>query len=210
MAESNHKKRPPVAWVVWIVGVAMCWPALAVVLVWRRIKWRNRWVTMSVLLNVLFLIACVIAVSDPRTASQKADDRLHALIEPDCVEWEPDFLRFCRPRIGSDLARIEPSTIYVAERGRPRARFEYEDENMQAITDISAYDEFGRSWMHVNFQDRLISFDHYPDDVSSRPDLSFIDRDLDGIPDQKIDWDLVKGFERVGEIVWRPLKKKDD
>ena len=105
---------------------------------------------------------------------------------------------------------MEPSTIYVAERGRPPARFEYEDENMQAIIEISAYDEFGRSWMNVDFQDRLISFDHYPDDVSSRPDLSFMDRDLDGIPDQKIDWDLVKGFERVGEIVWRPLKKKDD
>lgn len=210
MADSNSKNRPPVAWVCWIVGVAIWWPALAVVLVWRRMKGHHGWVSLSVLLNVFFLGMFVIVALDERTESQRADDRIQALIEPDCVECEPDFLKFCRPRIGSELARIEPTAIYVAARGLPRVRFEYEDKSLQAITDIVAYDEFGRSWVNVDFQDGLISFNHYPDDVRSSPDLSFIDRDLDGIPDQKVDWDLVKGFERVGEIVWRPLKKKDD
>lgn len=209
MADPNNKKRPPVVWVVWIVSVAMWWPALAVILAWKRMNWRNAWVSLSVLLNVFFLSMLVIVALDERTDSQKAEDRLQALIEPDCVECQPEFLKFCRPRIGSELARMEPNTIYIAESGLPRARFEYADENTQTITDISAFDEFGRSWMNINFQDGLITFDRYPNDVSSSPDMTFTDRDLDGIPDQKIDWDLVKGFERVGDVVWRPLKKND-
>jgi len=210
MAGSNNGKRPPVAWVVWIVGVAMWWPALAAGLVWRRMKWRNAWVSLSVILNVFFVSMFVIVSLDERTESQRAEDRLQPLIAPDCIEFEPEALKFCRPRIGSELARIEPNTTYVAERGHPRARFGYEDENIRAITDIQVFDDVGRSCVNVNFKDGLISFDHYPNEGRSSPDLSFMDRDMDGIPDQKIDWDLAIGFERVGEIVWRPMKKKDD
>lgn len=209
MPDTNNWNRPPVAWIVWIVGVAMTWPALAVVLVWRRIKWQNAWVSLSVLLNIFFIGVCVIVALDERTESQRAEERLWTLIEPDCVEFEPEFLKFCRPRIGSDLARRQPTAIFVAELGVPRVLFEYEDENPQTVTDIVAYDKDGRSWVSVNFQAGLVSFDHYSD-ASCEPDLSFLDRDLDGIPDKKIDWELKKGFERVGEIVWRPIKKKDD
>lgn len=171
---------------------------------------RRPWVTLSVLFNVFFISMIAVVALDERTETQREEDRLRVLIEPDCVEFQPEFLEFCRPRIGSELARIEPTTVYVSERGIERVRIEYEDENRQAIADIMAYDEFGRSWVNVDFQDGLISFDHYPDDARWDPDFSLIDRDLDGIPDQKVDWVLRKRFERVGEIIWRPFKKKDD
>lgn len=210
MADSDNKKVPRVE-TVGIVGVAMLLsPLLAIVLELWRMKWRRAWVSLSVLLNVFFISMFAIVALDERTESQSADEEHETLIGPDCVEYEPEFLKFCRPRNGSDLARTEPNTIYVAAGGLPRARFEYEGENLQAISDISAFDEFGRSWVNVNFRAGLISFDHYPNDARSSPDMTFVDRDLDGIPDQKIDWDLKKGFERVGEVGWRVLKKKDD
>lgn len=210
MADPNNEKRRPVARWAWIGGVATVWPALAVALVWRRINWRRPWVSLSVLLNILFLSALAIVALDERTLSQIREDSLQALIVPDCVECEPELLKFCRPRVGSELARIEPNTIHVVHGGVRRGRFEFEDENMHAITEMAAFDEFGRSWINVNFQDGQIIFDHYPNDAEWSPDFSLIDRDLDGMPDQKVDWDLAKRFERTSEIVWHPLIKKDD
>jgi hypothetical protein len=174
------------------------------------LKWRHAGIILSVLLNVFFIGVVVVVALDEKAERQRWDEVVRVLSEPNFVEYESEHLRFFRPRTGSELARIEPTAIYAAVDGVPRARFEFEDQELQAITSVSAYDEFGRRWVDVDFQDGKLSVEHYPNDVRSQPDLSFIDIDLDGIPDQKIDWALAKGFERAGEIVWRPMKTKDD
>lgn len=209
MRESRKQRRPPVAWVVWIVGVAMTWPALAVALVWKRLRWRNPWVSLSVLINLLFFVALAIAILDERSLSQREEDSLPAVLWPDCVECRPESLKLCRPRVGSEMARIEPDAIYVVQDGVARVRIAYETADHGSISDISIYDESGRRWTIVDFKDNTLMFEHYSDDLVGNPDFSLIDRDLDGVPDEKVDWNSAKGFERVGELNWQLLVSED-
>lgn len=208
MRNSRNARRPPVAWVAWITSVAMAWPALAVALVWRRLSWRSAWVSLSVLVNLLFLVTVAIAILDERSLSQRKEDGLQAVFG-DCVGCSPESLTFCRPRAGSEMARVEPNALYVVEAGIPRVRLECENEEMPTISEISTYDELGRRWTIVNFKNHTLSFEHYSDESVGDPDFSLIDRDLDGVPDQKVDWSSSTGFERVGELRWQPLEKKD-
>lgn len=185
-------------------------PVLAAMWEARRLRWRQVLVGLSVLLNIVFVGAMVAVVLGEKAEGDTGDQQLGGMVAPDCIECAPGVLKFCRPRETSELARVEPNTIYVAMDGRPRARFVFEDDKLRAITRMSAFDEHGRSWLSVNFLDRSIIFDHYPEDWISKPDMSFLDKDADGIPDKKVDWIRKEGFERVGDIVWRRIKKKDD
>lgn len=185
-------------------------PVLAGMWEARRLRWRQVLVGLSVLLNLVFIGAMVAVILDEKAEGDTEDKQLGDIVAPDCIECAPGVLQFCSPREASELARVEPNTIYVAMNGRPRARFVFEDDKLRAITEMSAFDEHGRSWLSVSFHPGAIIFDHYPEDWISKPDMSFIDKDADGIPDKKVDWISKKGFERVGDVVWRHIKKEDN
>lgn len=173
--------------------------ACAVIWTARGKRWKSTLIALSVCGNLLSLFVVLLA-----TYSMK---REQAKLAPGFVLHSSGPLRFCRAPTDSELARILPNTIYVSSGGVIRARFEFGDSELTVLTTTTVMDEYGRPWIDASVNDGTFMYNQFVDDEQEDPVFSLRDRNGNGIPDIKVNWNLGQSFEAEGDLAWRRIDR---
>ncbi len=189
--------------------IASCYGVGKVVLGQQGAK--RRLFVLSVSANLLFglflLLVFIVGYTDEHEGEgeQLKGEVAGRLVAAHCSQRPQGPLVFCEAVSGSELARLAPNTIYVASEGLIRARFEFDSQDLEALTEVSISDRHGRLWIDVDLVDGTMIYSRYTDDLRIEPNMGMMDRDGDGIPDTMMNWDTETRFEPVREFVWRPV-----
>lgn len=196
-----------------IAALLWVWPPLGVF--WGVLavffgpgKWKYRLFAVSVAGNVLFVFVLTLGYLATEADSHGILSPTETeLVAPECVECTQDALRFCQAPRDSELARIVPHAVYVAFDGRMTARFEFVDERLDRLREVTISDEHGRPWIDAELATGRVIYSRYGEPHAQDPTESLIDEDGDGVPDAKVDWVLGQKFEHDG-LNWRPVPRE--
>lgn len=180
--------------------------AFASAKLFRHVGARRGLIALSVFFNVFFVVAMIAGSYDVETGARHLRTETGDLVGPRCEQVPPGPLVFCESPPQDELTRIVPNAIYVAFGGRIRARFEFADESLRALREVTLSDSQGRPWIDANLEDGTLVFSRYSEESQIDPDASLIDRDGDGVPDKMVDWVRGESFERSEDIIWHSLK----
>lgn len=193
-------KLAAITWIHPLFG--MCW-----ILV-RPGRWMQKLVGFSICGNLLFLAVLVLGYYEEKKEKHRGRPEGDTLVAPECVERSLGPLHFCEAPSQSELARIVPDAVYVASDGLVRARFEFTDETLTMLKEVTLCDNLGRPWIDANLQDGSFIYSRYKDDVQIDPQFSLMDKNADGIPDMMVNWELQSSFEPDQELTWRPTDRE--
>lgn len=171
--------------------------ACAVIWTARGKRWKSTLIALSVCGNILSLFVVVLA--------SYSVTRDQAKLTPGFILHSPGPLMFCRVPADSELERILPNSIYVSFGGLIRARFEFGDNELTVLTSTSVMDQSGRPWIEADIKDGNFIYNQFQDDEQVDPVFSLRDRNGDGIPDIKVDWNLGQSYEAEGAFAWRRI-----
>jgi hypothetical protein len=190
--------------VAWLVPFfAVCWAAIRVLGTPGR--WKEKTLAVSISGNVLFVVALIMGYYIEEGDQRVDGEGVEVIVVPHLVRCPQGPLYFCGARSDSELAEVFPNTTYVASEGMVRARFEFLDERMERLTEVTLFDRYGRPWIEASLEDGTVIYSRYPTAQSVEPEVSLRDESADGIPDKMINWRLQRSFERAHETEWRAL-----
>ncbi len=209
MSDAPGGRRPPsltrltaITWIHPLFGVY--WGVFRILV--RPGRWVQKLMAFSICGNLLFVAVLVLGYYEEKTQERGSHPDDSLLVAAECVERPPGPLHFCQALRGSELGRIVPDAVYVASHGLVRARFEFTDEGLTALREVTLCDNLGRPWIDANLQDGSFIYTRYTDDVQTDPQVSLMDKDGDGIPDMLVEWELQLSFEPDQELTWRPVR----
>lgn len=163
--------------------------------------WKFAAIVCSVMGNILFLLAIVLALTSPDhdTSRSLSRQRKNASVPEGLALRSQGPLYFAE--FTTDSALLGPS-IVVLFHGCIVAAFDFVD-GLSAMTDVQVYDDQCRS--RTNFDVRSGAFHYTVYGLYSDPQYSVIDEDADGLPDRKVNWVTKKSFKRSAPIEWKDV-----
>ncbi len=186
--------------------LAICWGGIR--LLFSRGSWFHKLFALSFLGNVfsgaVFAIGYYEYSKDPGGELTSEG----TLIAPECVYSQEGPVQVCVAPVDSQLADLFPNTVYVAFDGIFRGRFEFVDDNMQRLREVTICDSRGRPWIDAELDTGTMIYTRYLTATDDGAVVTLVDEDADGIPDVKMDWDHEMRFERDGDLTWRRTDKE--
>ncbi|MCP4591168.1 MAG: hypothetical protein GY842_10510 [bacterium] len=208
----DYRHRPALdsarlAALMWIAPLpGMCWVGLRVL--FCRGRWLHKFLVLSVCGNLVFAMGLFLAFTEEDNPQGFYPSQEGTLAGFEFIRCSEGPLWFCRTSEGSELDQALPNTVYVAFAGLIRARFEFVDEKMNALREVTVSDQFGRPWVDVNLTDQNLIYSRYTAEQQTDPEVSLRDKDGDGIPDMMVNWQSQESFERKEELEWHSIKRK--
>ena len=189
----------------WLVPVfAVCWAGIKVLTTPGR--WKEKILAVSICGNVLFVVALIMGFYFEEEDQRVDGEGVEIIVAPDLVRRPQAPLYFCEARSDSELAEIIPNATYVASEGMIRARFEFVDEEMDTLREVTLFDRYGRPWIDASLEDGKVVYSRYLDGACADPPVSLLDEDADGVPDKMIDWQSHLSFQAAQELEWVPIE----
>ena len=175
----------------------------------RGPRWGPKLFGLSILGNLLFVLVLIVAYFEASNPEDSGKANSGALVAPECIKRSQEPLLFCAPAAESELNTLVPNAIYVAFDGLVRARFEFTDETLSFLEEVTLSDQYGRPWIDANLEDGSFIYSRYGHDDQLDPEVSLRDRDGDGIPDLMIDWKTGTRFRPEQDMHWREIVPKE-
>lgn len=189
-------------------------PVVAIIWAGRKLVrgpgWGPKLVGLSILGNLLFVLVLIVGYFEASNPEDSGKANSGALVAPECIKRSQEPLLFCAPAAESELNTLVPNAIYVAFDGPVRARFEFTDETLSFLEEVTLSDQYGRPWIDANLEDGSLIYSRYGHDDQLDPEVSLRDRDGDGIPDLMIDWKTGTRFRAEQELQWREIVPKEN
>jgi len=160
---------------------------------------------LSVLGNILFVLVLILGYleSNKPTAGEFGEDVIP--LTPDLVQRAQGPLYFGEAAAHSELAEMLPNAIYVVSDRTVRARFEFVDQKMSEVSELTVFDKYGRPWINADLDEGKMIYSRYTGEYQSDVPVSLLDDDGDGIPDVMVDWNSKTSFVPLQEFSWTPM-----
>ena len=163
----------------------------------------------NVLFGLVLLLGYLESRYDERTAPAVSGNA-RIVVPPNLVLRPQGPLEFCEAIPQSVAADHFSNTIYAATSEVVRARFEFEDDQLEVLREITICNEFGRPWIDANLVDGTVNWHRYAGERELEYDISLRDEDGDGVPDVMINWTTRQTFRPTRETEWRLVDATDD
>ena len=203
---------PRVAILAWLSPVtALGWGAVRAIRQPGRIK--EKVLVFSLCGNVLFGLVLLLGYLESRydeTVGPSNPGNARIVVPPSLVHRPQGPLEFCEATPQSVAADLLPNTIYAASSEVVRASFEFEDDQLEVLREITICDEFGRPWIDANLVDGKVIWHRYAGERELESDISLRDEDGDGVPDVMINWTTRQTYRPARETEWRLVDTTDD
>lgn len=186
--------------------LVICWGGIR--LLFSRGSWFHKLFALSLLGNVFSAVVFAIGYYEYSKDPGGELPSEGMLIAPECVYHQEGPVQVCVAPADSQLADLFPNTVYVAFDGISRGRFEFVDDNMQRLREVTICDSRGRPWIDAELDTGTMIYTRYLTPTDDAALVTFVDEDADGIPDIKMDWVREIRFERDGELTWRRIDKE--
>lgn len=200
--------------------VALAWLSPALAVVWGALRAlrqpgrrKDKVLALSVFGNLLFVIVLLLGY-----LASRYDDQVHRpegggaqiVVPPDLVHRARGPLEFCEAHPGSERAVRYPNAIYAASLGLIRARFEFADEQMGVLREVTIADKLGRPWIDASLDDGKVIWHRYAGEHDLESEISLMDENGDGIPDVMINWKTRETYRPEHEVPWQRVATSDD
>jgi len=121
------------------------------------------------------------------------------------VRGNMGFVRWSRDSL---MDETDPNSLFVVVNERIVGRFEFETRSYRTLVSAGIRDLAQRAWINADHAEGTYHVNCYPPgdlDPNAEPDLTYLDRDGNGLPDRKVDWGRGASFDAAGPVDWEPL-----
>lgn len=205
-------------WITRLVALAWLSPVLAVV--WGALRAlrqpgrrKDKVFALSVFGNLLFVIVLLLGYLASRYDDQvqhTEGDDAQIVVSPDLVRRARGPLELCEALPGSERAVTYPNAIYTASLGLIRARFEFADEQMAVLREVTIADKLGRPWIDASLDDGKVIWHRYAYEHDLESEISLMDENGDGVPDVMINWKTRETYKPEHEVSWQRVTTSDE
>jgi len=108
---------------------------------------------------------------------------------PDAFERAKRSLVLARWKTGDEMARLDPSSVFVIANGEVQLRLTYNSAIDGDIDSVGIYDRYGRPWLNADVVNNKYDLNTYAaPGPGNDPSTTISDTDGDGIPERRVRW----------------------
>ncbi|HUW83887.1 MAG TPA: hypothetical protein VMZ31_13950 [Phycisphaerae bacterium] len=181
---------------------------------------RGRWKTALVAISVLFNVVVVVAVASARAEDARRMDhiwygpdrtpRMALKLALNLVNFPPLSLLQPEPSVGA--TQPQPDVVYVASNsdGEILMDFVLAGDGCDEVRRSRIYDQHGRCWVSADPDTGHVTYRQYAaESVGDSARACLTDTDGDGVPDLMVEMATQAKYRRANELIWREVGRQE-